>query len=888
MVNYFLRGLRQWLCAALALSSFLLPMGAQAADFSVGTELNGSVATLWFKSNVSTSWVDAHYSVDGGAQQNLRMGYNGTTARFEQQFAASAGQVVQYSFTYNNGGAAYNTTPSSSTLQGNAMTAQPNFSPPGGSYQSAQSVSLSSSTAGATIRYTTDGSLPNGASAIYSGSLTVSASATIKAFASASGLSASPVASASYTIGGGGGGGNGFSQGVEVAGANATLWFMPAAGASWVDVHYNSGSGLQNMRMNYNTAAGRFEQSLVVSAGAVISYSFTYFVSAVGASDTALYTYTAGQGPVQPQVASPSMNPPGGSYTSAQSVSLSSNTAGASIRYTLDGSTPGANSSLYSGPISVSVSGTLKSIASKSGMRDSTVSSASYVITEPANSFVQGVSELGSTATLWFKPSAAMNFVILHYSIGSSSQINPMMAYNPTLARYETVLNVGAPGSVIHYAFTYAPTAGSQTDSASYSYIMGADNGIARPTFSPPGGSYTSAQTVTLASTVVGGSMRYTTDGSAPNVHSPAYYGAITVNKATTINAIAIASDQSESAIASATYLIGSDSGTVATPIFSHPAGSYATRISVNLLSATAGASVRFTTDGSIPTINSSAYGGPIELSSSATVKAIAFKNGMTPSAVASASYILSGTGSSTWNGQTTFNLVNATGGRWANNQVYWAIIGKDWASGNFVHVNQSGALVPISLGDNGALTKNGLPYANYFYTLDQLSSITIPAINSARLLISVGSPMYIWVNSDVNGHIGYAGANIENPSDPNTDVIFDFGEFAILPPGKSPQGIFINTTRVDQFGFPLQLTVTGLDGFKQTVGESLSESRNELFAKFIGELPPAFSALAQAPYAPYRIMAPSHATFQTGGASANYLVPTSPRYGTNTATKIS
>ena len=86
--------------------------------------------------------------------------------------------------------------------------------------------------------------------------------------------------------------------------------------------------------------------------------------------------------------------------------------------------------------------------------------------------------------------------------------------------------------------------------------------------------------------------------------------------------------------------------------------------------------------------------------------------------------------------------------------------------------------------------------------------SVTIPPINSARLLMSVGSPMYIWINQDINGNIGYAGANIENPTDPNVDVYFDFGEFAILPPGNSPQGIFINTPRVDQFGFPVKLCV--------------------------------------------------------------------------------
>src|SRR5205085_11021942 len=133
-----------------------------------------------------------------------------------------------------------------------------------------------------------------------------------------------------------------------------------------------------------------------------------------------------------------------------------------------------------------------------------------------------------------------------------------------------------------------------------------------------------------------------------------------------------------------------------------------------------------------------------------------------------------------------------------------------------------AGNLVPMALSDNGALTKNGQAYTNYFHTLAQSKTITIPAINSARIMFSVGGPMYIQVNVDVNGHIGYAGANIEDPSDPNTDVIFDFGEMAILPKGNASQGIFVNTTRVDQYGFPVKLRVQALNGFDQTVGQTL------------------------------------------------------------------
>ncbi len=190
------------------------------------------------------------------------------------------------------------------------------------------------------------------------------------------------------------------------------------------------------------------------------------------------------------------------------------------------------------------------------------------------------------------------------------------------------------------------------------------------------------------------------------------------------------------------------------------------------------------------------------------------------------------------------------------------------------MRVDAAGNLIPMSTGDNGALTKNGVTYTNYFHKLSNTRSITIPALDSARVLMSVGSPMYIRVVIDGNGNIGYAGANIENPTDPNIDVYFDFGEMAIIPQGKPDQGIFINTTRVDHFGFPLKLRVQGLNGFDQTVGEALAETRDQIFSKFVSEVPATFKHLAQGPYSPYRIMAPAHATFKPGAANANYLQP--------------
>jgi hypothetical protein len=80
--------------------------------------------------------------------------------------------------------------------------------------------------------------------------------------------------------------------------------------------------------------------------------------------------------------------------------------------------------------------------------------------------------------------------------------------------------------------------------------------GAAAPTFSPPGGSYNSVQSVTISDATVNSAIYYTTDGSTPTTFSTRYSGAITVNASETIQAIAVAPDFSNSSVVSADFTI--------------------------------------------------------------------------------------------------------------------------------------------------------------------------------------------------------------------------------------------------------------------------------------------------------------------------------------------
>ncbi|MFD9702064.1 chitobiase/beta-hexosaminidase C-terminal domain-containing protein [Lentzea sp. NPDC059081] len=188
---------------AIALSSFVSSSAASAADDYTQsvTALDATQARINFTPTTPALYVDVHYLVSGVNQQNFRMTNNSGT--WQQTVGSlSSGTVIEYWFTYEKSGPQYDT-PHFSYTHGStqAPVATPTFSPPGGAYTSSQTVTISTSTSGATIRYTVDGSTPTSSSPVYSGPISVTSSRTINAIGFKSGLANSSVASATYTIG---------------------------------------------------------------------------------------------------------------------------------------------------------------------------------------------------------------------------------------------------------------------------------------------------------------------------------------------------------------------------------------------------------------------------------------------------------------------------------------------------------------------------------------------------------------------------------------------------------------------------------------------------------------------------------------------------------------
>lgn len=172
---------------------------------------------------------------------------------------------------------------------------------------------------------------------------------------------------------------------------------------------------------------------------------------------------------------------------------------------------------------------------------------------------------------------------------------------------------------------------------------------VANPVFSKDAGAYNQVIQVLLTSTTEGAVIRYTTDGSDPDESATEYTEAIIVNETTTIKARAFKGENIPSDIIEMAYTI--DLPQVATPEFSVSEGTYNSAQTVTITSATEGAEIHYTTDGSEPNESSPVFDSstPLTIEATTTVKAIAYKDGMDVSEIAAVTYTITGIEFSQW-----------------------------------------------------------------------------------------------------------------------------------------------------------------------------------------------------------------------------------------------
>ena len=495
--------------------------------------------------------------------------------------------------------------------------AAPTFSPAGGTYTASQTVTLNSTSTGATLYYTLDGSTPTTASAVYTAPLVVSASETINAIAAASGYTNSAVASAAYTIN---------------TPAAATPTFSPSAG-TYTTAQTVTLSDITNGAAIYYTLDGsaptpgsaRYTVPLTVSSTATINAIAAapgYNTSSVSSAGYTINTATA---------AAPIFSTGTGTYNNPFTVALSSGTTGATVYYTTDGSNPTTSSTPYTHNLTIGRGQTVNAIAAAPGFTTSAPASATYTmnLVAPAISQNQGSGTINITINQPYGNTASPTY---YYTLDGSTPTTSSTLYSGPFPLAPTANSYIVHVLAVETGWTNSPiaTLGVTIPTAS------------APAFSPAGGTFTAPTSVTLSSTSIASSIMYTVDGTTPSsTHGTLYSSPFTVSSTETVQAVTVSGSNAyvSSPVASATYTINLP--TAATPTFSVGSGTYNGPQSVMLSSATAGATIYYTTNGSTPTTSSTKYTGAITVNSTETINAVAVATNYANSATSGATYTL-------------------------------------------------------------------------------------------------------------------------------------------------------------------------------------------------------------------------------------------------------
>lgn len=390
------------------------------------------------------------------------------------------------------------TTSETYTVTTTGIVATPVFSPAPGTCALGSNLSLICDTADSEIRYTTDGTNPTGISTLYEGPISFTEPVTIKAKAFKSGMASSPVVTGTYTA------------------LLPQPVFTPGAG-TFGEQPVTISCTVPGVTIRYTKNGTEPTESSTIAPGGIVlaNRSMTLKAKAFktgwlpSLTETAVYTIN--------QVATPAFSLAAGTYTTTQSMTISCATTGAVVYYTKNGDEPTAGSPVYSPGtvINIPVTKTIKAIAVKSGMTDSSIKEATYTIT-------------GKVATPTF------------YCI--SKDVNLLQSSGTYASGLRVTFNCATAGAEIHYTTNGVEPALSDPWVASGSFVIIESTATLKAkafknTWTPSDTTteiYAILQVATPEVVIAGGLatitcatpgavIRYTTNGNDPAFSDPVY-----------------------------------------------------------------------------------------------------------------------------------------------------------------------------------------------------------------------------------------------------------------------------------------------------------------------------------------------------------------------------
>jgi hypothetical protein len=353
-----------------------------------------------------------------------------------------------------------------------------------------------------------------------------------------------------------------------------------------------------------------------------------------------------------PATAVPSLSPAPGSFSTAQSVTLSDTTPGAVIHYTTNGQAPTTSSTPYTGAIAVTATTPIQALAIAPGDTASAVAGGTYTINTTGQP--QGVD-----LTTAFAASAI-----------DAIDVDGTASVGGGVDGHGNALSGTLLGSSLSWSgakFTFGP-AGKPSGTSGTSLAIPVGNFASIELLAigvngnQPNATFTLDYTDGTSSTVtqslsdwftpqhyagesIALTMAYRLTSTGAQHNGPLYlYGyTFPVPAGKTVKSLGLPNNRNIVVLA----LDVTPSGTVVAPTAAAPAvspsaGTYGSTQTVSLSDATSGAVIYYTTNGSVPNASSPRYSAPITVAATTTIKAVAVASGYTTSPVTSATYTIS------------------------------------------------------------------------------------------------------------------------------------------------------------------------------------------------------------------------------------------------------
>ncbi|MCR4858777.1 MAG: chitobiase/beta-hexosaminidase C-terminal domain-containing protein [Bacteroidales bacterium] len=514
------------------------------------------------------------------------------------------------------------------------VVATPTLTPGTGIYADSVVVTMACATADAQIRYTTDGTEPTAAATLYAAPITLTANTTLKAKAFKTNWNTSETVTATYTI----------AHEPALAVTPGALNFNSTTLTGVIDV--TSAFLTSPVAVTCNNTHFTLSTASIpaTSTSAQVTVTFDGTEPATGIVTFSSDTLTAQVSlTATATLPTPVIAPSTGTTDTMVVVTMSCANSNANIHYTTDGTAPTASAALYTAPVVLNTPGfhTVKAIAILNGWDNSDVATATYTITVPE------------------PPAPVYNDTVIYYTsfdstqqfVGGNNFQNDQVHFTgPAGQQWGTYHGTPSTTSAISgdqsMQMRYY-VSGDHFAHIGYTFTNFDLNDVTRVTFSAKS---TNGLNMTVSYSTDGGNTYQGTEliNLTQNAQNYTYVvsdtGAYAFVRLRFAVAAPIVTPNSTSRVIIDSVVVygvpGIVHNNVATPEITPASGFvYAASQTVTITCATAGASIYYTTDGSIPTQNSTLYTAPFTIDSNVTIKAKAFKDGDMPSLVATATY---------------------------------------------------------------------------------------------------------------------------------------------------------------------------------------------------------------------------------------------------------